>query len=531
MMPIDSVQVTGRDNRALPGTTLADGAAIPRLEAIGLAMAIVLGLALRLWNLGAQSVWIDEAYSLRLAALSPLQIIGETARDNHPPLYYLLLSAWERIGPPTETWARLLSAIVGAALVPVFYAFCRGMIPAPGPLLASLLIAISPMAVWHSQDARMYALVLLCTYLALLLFLRYLRGGSSLELFGFGTALLAALYTHPYGVFLFPILLVHLVCVRKEVGSLRFIRTTSVLLLVGAAYLPWLWIILTRATHVAGFSKPVTLLTIPYMFYAFSVGYSLGPSIEELHRSVVPNVSFLWRHLAAVVATASVFGTPLLAGLKSVRRLGRFRPLVLLLLGLPILMALAVTLMSRIDFNARYVAVSLPAYLVLVALGLTSLRQRTSRAFMVLGIFVLSAASLHNHYTDSRYANEDARSAFRLVESRLRTGDCALVNGVRPAFQFYAGQTVMSRSLDFRYPERIPDAERALHMMSMQCSRLWFISGRDWEDDPLGLARPTVEKFFAPVGQESFPGVRVLELRTRSSAAGGLLPQGARNGG
>jgi len=54
MMPIDSVQVTGRDNRALPGTTLADGAAIPRLEAIGLAMAIVLGLALRLWGTPSQ---------------------------------------------------------------------------------------------------------------------------------------------------------------------------------------------------------------------------------------------------------------------------------------------------------------------------------------------------------------------------------------------------------------------------------------------------------------------------------------------
>ena len=51
-------------------------------------------MALRLFRLGADSLWYDETVSTLLAG-SPLpDLIRHTAGDIHPPLYYILLRGW-----------------------------------------------------------------------------------------------------------------------------------------------------------------------------------------------------------------------------------------------------------------------------------------------------------------------------------------------------------------------------------------------------------------------------------------------------
>jgi hypothetical protein len=60
-----------------------------------LAMILVLaGFALRLYKLGGESLWYDETVSVYLATEPLVELIGHTARDIHPPGYYLMLYAW-----------------------------------------------------------------------------------------------------------------------------------------------------------------------------------------------------------------------------------------------------------------------------------------------------------------------------------------------------------------------------------------------------------------------------------------------------
>src|SRR4051812_28672479 len=55
---------------------------------------LLLGFALRLYHLGGESLWYDETVSAYLAGQPLPELIAHTARDIHPPAYYLLLYIW-----------------------------------------------------------------------------------------------------------------------------------------------------------------------------------------------------------------------------------------------------------------------------------------------------------------------------------------------------------------------------------------------------------------------------------------------------
>ena len=59
-----------------------------------LAAASVAGFATRLWMLGDKSLWLDEAFSWKMARFPVPDMIRGTASDVHPPLLYLILHYW-----------------------------------------------------------------------------------------------------------------------------------------------------------------------------------------------------------------------------------------------------------------------------------------------------------------------------------------------------------------------------------------------------------------------------------------------------
>ena len=62
---------------------------------------ILLGFALRLHRLGAESLWYDETVSVHLARKPIAAMIAHTSGDIHPPGYYLLLHLWQQVTTPT----------------------------------------------------------------------------------------------------------------------------------------------------------------------------------------------------------------------------------------------------------------------------------------------------------------------------------------------------------------------------------------------------------------------------------------------
>ena len=125
--------------------------------------------------------------------------------ESTPPLYYYLAWGWERIFGSGETGMRLLPALLGTLLVPATWAAARVTLPARSALIAAALVALSPLLVWYSQEARPYALFVLLATLGFLFFVRILRRApgvpASRDLVLWSLLSLAAVLTHYFAVF------------------------------------------------------------------------------------------------------------------------------------------------------------------------------------------------------------------------------------------------------------------------------------------------------------------------------------------
>ena len=89
-------------------------------------LAVLLGaLGLRLWHLGARSLWTDEASSWT-AATSPIRELLRLCaeKDASPPLFYLLTSLPMKLGSD-EAHLRFVSALASLGLVWLTYRLAR----------------------------------------------------------------------------------------------------------------------------------------------------------------------------------------------------------------------------------------------------------------------------------------------------------------------------------------------------------------------------------------------------------------------
>ena len=119
---------------------------------------ILVGFALRLYRLGADSLWYDETVSALLASKRIPDLIAHTAHDIHPPGYYLLLHLWTRLAGDTEFALAFFSVVFGLLLISLTCALARRLMGRAVALWATLLVAISPFNLWYSQEVRMYTL-------------------------------------------------------------------------------------------------------------------------------------------------------------------------------------------------------------------------------------------------------------------------------------------------------------------------------------------------------------------------------------
>ena len=124
-------------------------------ERIALLAVVALGAMLRLWAIGAEPLWLDEAFSVWVAAHNMPDLVRFVASvDHHPPLYYLLLHGWQRTFGDAQATVRLLSALLGVAAIPLFYFGGRILVGRRAAWIAALLLAVSPFHVRYGQEAR-----------------------------------------------------------------------------------------------------------------------------------------------------------------------------------------------------------------------------------------------------------------------------------------------------------------------------------------------------------------------------------------
>src|SRR5207237_4926992 len=126
-----------------------------------------------------------------------------------PPLYYWALKAWGQTLGDSEADLRALSAMWGVLAVVLTFLIGRRLFGTLVGTLAALLLAVAPLAVYYSQEVRMYAQV---TALGLLATWAYSRRTYWL----YALAAVATIYTQYLGLAFLAALNLHAVLFWRE---------------------------------------------------------------------------------------------------------------------------------------------------------------------------------------------------------------------------------------------------------------------------------------------------------------------------
>lgn len=130
-------------------------------------LAVCLGLALlvRLPLLG-RSLWFDEVCmsSQRIGTFE--QLLATLYVDIHPPLFVAFMHGVGRVFGDGELALRLPALLAGLAAIPALWWTGHRLVGDRAARWATLLLALSPVHVWYSTEARLYAPMVLLTLLA-----------------------------------------------------------------------------------------------------------------------------------------------------------------------------------------------------------------------------------------------------------------------------------------------------------------------------------------------------------------------------
>lgn len=530
-------------------------------QRLALVLVLLLAFGLRLYHLGADSLWYDETVSALLAAKPLAAMWVHTARDIHPPLYYALLHLWTLLAGRTEFALAFLSLFFGVAAVALVAHLGLRAFDARVGLLAALLAAFSPLGVWYSQEVRMYTLGVVWLLSLLLLTWRYLRGEGS------GRRLLAA----------------YAVLAALSLWTLYY--SAFALIVLNLFALPWLWL-RSRRRIVPWLLAQVAALLLYLPWLPFAIRQTLDPPVPPWRAALAPFdlLKQAWiEGSTALVAGQSVeparwwpwaaVGIGIaLAAFAFPSRLDKRRPWAgALLLWVTVAGPLALILLASVIFaplyHVRYLALYSGAFPVLTAAGLIaisggprSLRfpraRRLLAAGLGLGLIVASLVSLRN-YSSHRFAYEaadDLRGAVAAIYDHLGPRDAVLINAgyLYPAFLYYWPDEVgwLGRLSDYPPPDPVApgvlavlsghvdanaddigggDPASDFYAISSQetadrLSRLfddantvWLLRGYDTVNDPDGFIRAWLEEHGELIYDQVFPGstfVRVQGWRT-----------------
>ncbi len=150
----------------------------PRYFGVVAALVLMLGSVLRLWRLGAASLWLDEVWTdLSTNGSVHQTLVRILELGNQTPIYFVSLHLFPR---DTEFLLRLPSALFGIIGIALMMAVTLRLYQDYDlALWAGALLAFNPYHIWLSRTARPYAMLFVFSLLASYYFVVLLRDDHS----------------------------------------------------------------------------------------------------------------------------------------------------------------------------------------------------------------------------------------------------------------------------------------------------------------------------------------------------------------
>ncbi len=399
--------------------------------------ALTLGAAaLRFATLNVQSIWLDESATMVLVRRGFAGMLSHlSSSESAPPLYYVLVWGWTKLFGAGPLGFRSFSALVGTLTIPVMYAAGRRISTRVG-LWAAALAAVNPAMYYYSQEARAYALVILLSAAALVLWQRALEAPNSRNLWWWAAMSSFAILTHYFAAFLF---VPEAVLLWRRLGRRRVLVPTAAVALVGVALVP-----LALRQRADGKTNWIE---------AASLTSRAGESAKQFLVGLYSPLEIVSALLAAVLAAGA---GALLLRYGNRRECHGARDMAMLALGgliLPLL--LAVTHLVDVFDGRNVIAAWIPCA-VLIAIGLGVARTPRAGTALGIGLCAISLAVVIAVNAIPGYQRDNWRGAAAALPAR--THDRVIVSAENasiplsiylPATSPTEAATVSTRELDF----------------------------------------------------------------------------------
>lgn len=465
-----------------PAKTIA-----PDTYKILLPLIVILGFVLRFLYLGAESLTFDEVYSVRLAQMSFGEIIRQTSRDFHPPLYYFLLHLWTSIFGYGETSVRALSAAFGTLSIYSFYLLAKYIFNAKTALIASFLFALSNINIEASQEARMYALLSLLTIVSMYLLLRALGSHSKMLWVFYAAVNVLLLYTHVYSYFILAAEYFYFFSMafysKMKFKENLFPFLTSAFATV-FLFMPWFFIFYRQfllAQKILWIPK-ATLLQLPETLVEYSGSLMLS----------VIMIPLLFLSILFISRVIKINPQGRFAGeFEDIEYRFSFVNVneaffLFIWLSVPVILPFVLSQFFSPIFMVKYTVASSAAFILLAGKGLNNIPSKVVKMSLLVLIFGLSVFNWANELVTTN--KETWREAVSYLDQNTKKGDVIVFNaGVcRYMYEYYSKKTdVVLYPFDPADAQMNPDSIRALLAPVYRAhKRLWLVSShsRDWYD-------------------------------------------------
>jgi mannosyltransferase len=391
-----------------------------------LGVILLAGLGLRIYKLSSHDLWYDEVASSYIAQ-KPTELIPY---DKTPPLYYLFLHFWTKFFGSGEFHLRFLSVIFGVAAVFMLYRLGKLLFDKKVGLISAFLLALSPIHIWYSQEARAYTLSVLAVIVSVKFFILALRKNRTILWILFAISSAVSLYSSYYYLFIMPGELILLLSVKKYRCLINKWVICKLFILV--SFLPLLKPFLNQVKSIkhSFWIEPTTLRSVFVSFENFNVGYNAGERVYFF--------------------STILFLVLLIRG--AIYCLRHCKDNLIILLSFSFVPISVIFLISKwipvyID---RQLILYAPFYYMVIAIGIASIRGKfIIKAMIIALIFSLSATALYNYFSDfmpspllhhiGTHIKKPFKPAVNYVKERYRQGDVIVHSNPSTAvpFEYY----------------------------------------------------------------------------------------------
>jgi 4-amino-4-deoxy-L-arabinose transferase-like glycosyltransferase len=418
----------------------------------------VAAAALRFYHIGSQSLWIDEGFTLlhsdtQSIASTLRLILASNGTERFSPLYPLLMHGVIRTWGNSEPALRSISAVCGVAAVVAVMAAAVALFDRRTAILAGALMAASSFAVWYSQEARPYSLMLLLVSLQVWALGRCLRSERR-DHTAAGRVLMAVISgVGLFGNILFAISTVSLSVAHLLVAPDRR-RWWSAWWPAALASVPAMVFYLaspvTESPGAAGVThlQQNVLMNLGYTIFGQLFGLTYGPPQAALRG--LNKLSGVAGYLPAL-ASAVLLGLALVAALLMARRLRTSGDptwsncaLLEIAIVLGVGCAGIFVAVTHLNWQPRHAYFVFPPALLVVSFSLSVLSRashavrRGQAVVTVVALLGANAWSVYNYYAQPQYGKDDYRGvAAYLNQSRMPGVPSILLFGKAELMRYY----------------------------------------------------------------------------------------------